>query len=225
MERVPTQDLRAGRAHERVLHRPDGREERRSRRSSRRTRRWRSGSSGCSSSRRSCRRRRLGGLPRRSAGRPAQAVKGAAPDRLFAMTHRPGHARHRARAQAQGRRRDRLPAAGDRRLRRILTRPRSCCAPRAEDTGTAMESSDGRVRLPLADLPRRGLRGPRRRAQHDLDPAPGERLRRPPAGGGLPVRGGRPEDLLHLQLQARRLLPVHPGAGRQGSATRRASCG
>ena len=46
--------------------------------------------------------------------------------------------------------------------------------------------------------------------------APERRLRRPRAGRRVRVRGEGQAALLHLQLQARRVLPVRAGAGRAG---------
>ena len=81
-----------GRRDERLLHRPRGGQERRSTACSRRTRRWRSGSRRCRASRRSCRAARRAASPSgvawasstRCSG--ARKVKGPAPDRLFAIT-------------------------------------------------------------------------------------------------------------------------------------------
>ena len=131
------------------------------------------------------------GLPRRAAGRQRQA-QGRRARPAVRDDHRAGHARDRPGAQAQGRGGIVFQPLGDGGLRpdRRAT-PRSCCAAAAEDTGTKLEIDGRRVRLPLADPPRPGLRGPRGRPQHGLDPAPGERLRRPPAGGRLPVRAER----------------------------------
>ena len=85
--------------------------------------------------------RRLSGLPRRSARWAREAGQGRGARPPVRDDHRAGHARHRARPQAQGRGGDRLPAARDRRLRRDRQGDRGAAARRAEDTGTAVESS------------------------------------------------------------------------------------
>ncbi len=207
-----------GRGHERVLHRPDepevlvrralhdapaAREAARPRSPRSRARwaarsppRWASltSSSGASSS-------------RRRSGSALRAL-----DRAVTLEAELG-------LKPAGRRGGRLQAALGRRVR--PGRERDAGAARRGGAGVLLEdrAALGRLRLRVADRPRRAVRGPR----HDRPPrrlgVEGARLRRPAARGALSLRPEGAAGLLDLRLQARRVLAVRADRARARSAT------
>src|SRR5205085_5244764 len=131
--------------------------------------------------------------------------------------HGSGDARHRARPAAGGRRRNRVQAAVVRRVPQCVRRRRPARRGRGEPVRLADRAEERRVRVRLDHRARSRAGGSRRERAHAVFRADRERIRLAAAGGDLPVRRLRASRLLHLRLQARRLVAVHP---RRQSSTR-----
>ena len=195
---------------------------------SRRTRRWRSGSRRCSGSRPSCR------APPVSAARDRQNRGHGLPRRLVRQAQ-VGPAGSRPAVRDEHRLRDAgdLAEHHDRRQCAIVFQPLSTAdfegivrdmeevvRGTAADSGTTVESSDDSYGFRWLVL-RPVVRGPGRRDQRGLERARGRRLRRPHPVRGVRVRGlQQAPDVLDLQLQARRLLPVRPRRRRAAARQR-----
>ena len=232
MDRIPQKDLRAVERAERVLHLPGRHGQGPRRACSRRTRRWRSGSP------------RLQRLESQLQGQPGYSVafrrawasstssaasaklKQPAADRLFAMST----------AYVKLEMELELTTTGEAAIvfQPLATSDFEGIVKDMEEVVQGHRRGDRhdgrlhrrRVRLPLDDPPRPRHRGPRGRRQRGLHRDPGRRLRRPRAVRRVRVQGrARQEALLHLQLQARRVLPVRARPAAPSSATTSASCG
>ena len=208
MHRIPQQDLRAAERDERLLHLPHRRRQghRRPLRhapADGEAHRGPAAPRGAAAGHgRSLRAR--GPLRRRLREEEAQGAGAHGP--ALRDVHGAAHAERVARAAAEGRGGDRLPAAVDRRLqaRSSPTWRRSSAAPRTRP-GTKIESRDddfGYRWMVLRDPDFDDLVVGINAVSDALD---GRRLRRADPRRGLRLHRGRPARLLDLQLQARRV--------------------
>ncbi|CAA9508049.1 MAG: hypothetical protein AVDCRST_MAG13-2643, partial [uncultured Solirubrobacteraceae bacterium] len=156
------------------------------------------------------------GLLRRA---PRQAEGQGARARPAVRAHDGGHRAGRRARHPDGREGgDRLPAPGHGRLLRDRAGDGGARALHGRGHRHDGEHDGGHLRLPLDGVRRPGHRGPRGRGQLGGRRPGGRGLRRPGAVRGLRLRRAvRPAGLLHLQLQARLLVPVRP-RGRPAAA-------
>ncbi|CAA9491615.1 MAG: hypothetical protein AVDCRST_MAG53-1442, partial [uncultured Solirubrobacteraceae bacterium] len=174
------------------------------------------------------------GLPGRAAGK-AQG-RGAGQDRPAVRDdHGVDRARRRARHPHERAGGDRLSAPGHRRLPADRHGDGRARALHGRRHGHHTQDRGRQLRLPLDDLRGSGHRGSRGRGQRRLGRAGRRGLRRPHPLRGLRLRrDAEGPRLLHLQLQARPVVPVRArgrnaaaqhreGAPAQGKAHRRAA--
>ncbi|CAA9509557.1 MAG: hypothetical protein AVDCRST_MAG13-2731, partial [uncultured Solirubrobacteraceae bacterium] len=150
---------------------------------------------------------------------PRQAEGQGAGARPAVRAHHGGHRAGRRARHPDGREGgDRLPAPGHRGLLRDRARHGGARALHGRGHRHDGEHDGGLLRLPLDGVRRPGHRGPRgRRELRERRPG-GRGLRGPRAVRGLRLRRAvGPAPVLHLQLQARPVVPVRP-RGRPAAA-------
>ena len=131
------------------------------------------------------------GLPRRPARRQEQAQGRRAGPAVRHDDRVRARCRPARDMKSTGGAGHRLPAARHGRLRADPQGRRGAAARHRRGDRVHARVRRRRVRLPLDHPARPRLRRPRGVAEHALDRAPGRRLRRPPAGRGVLVRGAK----------------------------------
>ena len=209
------------RRHERVLHRPGAGEELADEPLRRPPAARAAPGRAASGSRRSCRAPPEPAVQWACAtSSPAATGQGAGARPPVRDHDRLRHARDRAPDRSGRRRRDRLPGARHERLRSDAARTRRRSSrPPASESGTTVATEDDSYgyRWMVLRNPRGAeRRRPRGRHQRVSELDRDGRPRRAAAVRGVRVQGRRSDasDQLHLQLQARLLVPVRAGPGR-----------